>query len=173
MAGDRIKIGGLKGPHGLQGWVKAKLLLAEPEDLVGQAVQLEDGSPYPVHALKAVGQGLLALQLAGISTPEQAAALKGPLYLAKTALALADDEVLLADLVGQPLLNAAGTVCGTIGGVAALPAGPALQITIPQPPPAEKAKSVLIPVVEAFVMLTAATPPVAQLTPFGEQLLSL
>jgi 16S rRNA processing protein RimM len=169
MAGDRIKIGGLKGPHGLQGWVKAKLFVAAPEDLLGQALELENGTAYPVQALKTVGQGLVALQLQGINTPEQATALKGPLYLPKAALALDDDEVLLADLLGQPLLGPTGSPCGTITGITELPAGPALQVKTA----AEKPKTLLIPVATAFVTLTAATPPTAQLTDLGEQLLQL
>jgi len=169
MAGDRIKIGGLKGPHGLQGWVKAKLFLADNSLVMGQTLQQEDGTPYTVQNLKAVGQGLVALHLAGVTMPEQAAALKGPLYLPKAALPLDEDDVLLADLVGQPLLGHTGTPCATIVGIAKLPAGPALEVTTL----AEKPKKALVPVEAAFVSLSAATPPAAQLTELGAQLLTL
>jgi ribosomal 30S subunit maturation factor RimM len=169
MAESRIKIGGLKGPHGLQGWVKAKLFLADTAMLQGQALQLESGVSYTVQALKPVGQGLLALQLKGITSPEQAAALKGPLYLPKEALNLSDDEVLLSDLLGQPLLGPDGEVCGTISGVTELPAGPALQVKLPD----DKPKTALVPLEAAFIELSGGTPPQAKLTPFGLQLLSL
>jgi len=173
MAASRICIGGLKGPHGLQGWVKVKLLLADATVLQGQSIQQEDGTAYAILGLKAVGQGLVALQLAGITTPEQAAALKGPVYLAKKALAVAEDEVLLTELIGQPLLNIAGVACGTITGITELPAGPALQVALPVNLPNVRPKTALVPINLAFVTLSASTPPVAQLTAWGEQLLSL
>ncbi len=169
MAGDRIRIGGLKGPHGLQGFVKAKLFLADTAVLAGQAVQLEDGTNYAVLAMKPVGQGLLALQLQGISTPEAAAALKGALYLPKAAIPPSDDEVLLADLIGQPLRGPNNEDCGTIAGLAELPAGPALQIRLL----ADPAKQILVPLNGAFIEITASTPPTAQLTELGAQLLTL
>jgi ribosomal 30S subunit maturation factor RimM len=169
MAESRIKIGGLKGPHGLQGWVKAKLFLADTAMLQGETLQLESGASYAVQALKPVGQGLVALQLKGITTAEQAAALRGPLYLPKEALNLSDDEVLLSDLVGQPLLGPDGEVCGTISGITELPAGPALQVKLPSETP----KNALVPLEAAFIDLRGGTPPQAQLTPFGLQLLSL
>ncbi len=173
MAADRIQIGGLKGPHGLQGYVKVKLLLADPALLRSiKTVFLADGTGYGLVNSKPVGQGLVAIQLAGIATPEAAAALKGPVFAEKSAFDVAEDEVLLADLIGQPVVDHTGKVQGLVEAITELPAGPALVIKTEANP-----KTLLVPLAADFVVVTAAAaanlPPRLELTPLGLQLLTL
>jgi ribosomal 30S subunit maturation factor RimM len=161
-----LHVGALRGPHGLHGWVKAALTLDNPQLLLQTPVQLADGRTLTVVTLKPVGQGLMGLQLEGISTPEAAAMLKGPLYLPRTAIPVAADEVLLANLVGRPLLAADGNVAGTISAIRALPAGPALEINVPG-----RKTSALIPIVADFLLLEAEDR--VTLTELGKALLTI
>lgn len=172
MTNTRITIGGLKGPHGLQGWVKANLKLEDPALILTLKGLTVGETPIDVLNIKAVGQGLFALQLKGISTPEAASALRGLITIARENMPVDENEVLLADLLGQPLYGPEGNVLGTIQAVNELPAGPALIIALPLATGQTKAKTALIPLEEAFIEL-GASPAKATLTEFGLSLLSL
>lgn len=172
MTNTRITIGALKGPHGLQGWVKANLKLEDPALILELKGLMVGETPIEVLNIKAVGQGLFALQLKGVTTPEAASALRGLITVARENMPVDDNEVLLADLIGQPLYGPEGNVVGTIQAVNELPAGPAFIIALPLASGETKQKTALIPLEEAFIELEAA-PAKATLTEFGLSLLSL
>jgi ribosomal 30S subunit maturation factor RimM len=173
----RLKIGALKGPHGLQGWVKAALTLEDPQLLAELGTcQLEDGRALTITGIKQVGQGLMAIKIEGIDTPEATAPIRGALYLDAAAVPVDDDEILLADLLGQPLYGPdETTIVGTITDIRELPAGPALTITLPAvegAPTPPKPKTALVPLEEEFILLDAE-PIRATLTELGLALLAL
>ena len=164
---NAITVGACKGPHGLQGWVKVRLDMAEPSLLLHTPVSIA-GQTYAVQGLKTVGQGLWAVQLQGITTPEAAAALKGhPVVADRSTWPTSEDEVYLADMLGQTLYNSQNQPVGTVASVAELPAGPALVIHIEG-----RKTQPIIPLEEAFVALES-NPPHATLTLLGDALLNL
>lgn len=172
MTTNIMTIGALKGPHGLQGWVKANLKLEDPAFILDLEGLMVGETPIEVLNIKAVGQGLFALQIKSISTPEAAAALRGLITIPRANMPVDEDEVLLADLIGQPLFGPDAAPVGTIQAVQELPAGPALVVELPLAEGTTKPKTVLIPVEEDFVELEAA-PTKATLTEFGLSLLTL
>ena len=167
MSEKLIAAGALKGPHGLQGWVKLACKLEDPALLIeaGPCV-LANGQEFEATGLKQVGQGLLGVKFKGIDTPEAASALRGMLYLKRAHVPVNDNEVLLGDLVGQPLFGPDGTIAGTIDTLVELPAGPALEVSVPG-----RKNTALVPLNPEFVTLEVG--PKAILTILGLDLLSL
>jgi len=100
---ERLAAGLIRGPHGVRGFVKVRSLSGED----GHFHRLrrcflrrgEEYLPYEVEEVKGRG-GELALKLAGVGTPEQAAALAGlELWVDRAdASPLAPGEYYLADL---------------------------------------------------------------------------
>ncbi|PZP40555.1 MAG: 16S rRNA processing protein RimM [Pseudomonas fluorescens] len=125
-----ISVGALKGPHGLKGAVKAKIGL-DDYDLLVEAGPLisKDGKEFKVTKWQPVGQGLLALTIAGITTVEGAEALKGTeVFLDRNKWPEDEDEVFLDSLVGADVVGPDEAVLGTVKGTVELPAGPALEV---------------------------------------------
>lgn len=135
-----ITVGALKGPHGLKGMVKAKISL-DDYDLLIEAGPLfveesgirnqELGKTLRVLRWQAVGQGLVALQIEGITTVEQAEALRGvQVYLDRSRFPEDEDAVYLDSLAGTQVVGPDGAVMGTVKGPIELPAGPALEVLV-------------------------------------------
>jgi 16S rRNA processing protein RimM len=171
-----VNVGVLRAPHGLKGGIKAKIDLDDPMLLQSAGpIRLGDGRTFKVQGLKAVGQGLIALQLEGITTPEQAETFRNtPIFLNRDAFPEDEDEIYLDTLVGEPVLGAENQPVGTIKGVLDLPAGPAFEVQLtPEQLTDPEAKvepaTAIVPVDEEF--WTSLTPPT--LTPLGESLLFL
>lgn len=143
-----ISVGSLRGPHGLKGMVKAKVGLEDANLLVEAGPLLtQDGRSFKVTKWQAVGQGLLALQIEGVTTPEAAEALKGTtVYLDRTRWPEDEDSVYLDALVGLTVLGPDDAVVGTVKGTVELPAGPAVDIAM-----GDAVK--VLPLEEAFVTL--------------------
>jgi 16S rRNA processing protein RimM len=128
--------------------VKAKVGL-DDHDLLIEAGPLmaKDGRSFKVVKWQAVGQGLLALQIEGVTTVEAAEALKGTeILLDRSRWPEDEDAVYLDSLVGQDLLGPDGAFMGTVKGTVELPAGPALEIIM-----GDAVK--VLPLVEEFVEL--------------------
>lgn len=143
-----VKVGALRGPHGLKGMVKAKIFLDDPGLLVtGGPLLLADGSTLEVADWQAVGQGLLALSIKGVNSVEAAGALRGDVFLDRSNWPEVAGEVYLDTLVGQDVLGPDGAVAGRIAAIATLPAGPALEID------AGGKSTAIVPVEDAFVSL--------------------
>lgn len=134
-----ITVGALKGPHGLKGMVKAKISLDDYDLLIeaGPLVAEEPGTKgtrnqeWTVLRWQAVGQGLVALQIEGITTVEQAEALRGvQVYLDRSRFPEDEDAVYLDSLAGTQVVGPDGAVMGTVKGPIELPAGPALEVLV-------------------------------------------
>jgi 16S rRNA processing protein RimM len=118
MRGDpRIEIGRITRAHGIRGEVvivthdPASELLGEIETLwIGGAERRLTGA-------RNTHRGWL-VQLEGVATRNDAEALRGQLVeVDRSVLELADDEILLADLVGCRVVRADGTAWGTIAAI--------------------------------------------------------
>lgn len=120
MSGERVCVGAISGAFGVNGEVRLKSFCAEPEAIADYApLWSEDGkrqfNPIITQAIK----NGLSVQLDGITTKEQADALRGiRLYAERSALpALPDDEYYHTDLIGMEVLDTGGTSLGHVRNV--------------------------------------------------------
>ncbi len=120
MTTDRVCVGAIGGAFGVNGEVRLKSFCAEPEAIADYApLWSEDGSrQFQPTITQAIKNGLAA-RLDGVTTKEQADALRGVrLYAARDALpTLPDDEYYHADLIGLEVLDTGGTPLGRVRSV--------------------------------------------------------
>lgn len=117
---DRVCVGAIAGAFGVRGEVRLKSFCAEPAAIADYApLYTEDGSrSFSVTLTRPVANGLGA-RLSGVTTKEEADALKGvQLYADRSRLPpLTDDEFYHADLIGLTVLDTGGTIVGTVSAV--------------------------------------------------------
>ncbi len=120
LVSKRILLADIVSAHGIRGEVVLRTYTADPEDIGAYgALADESGSrSFRIVRAKAGTKGVIA-QLAGISTRNQAEALRGTkLYVARAALPPpADGDYYHEDLIGLTVITPDG---GTIGKVAAM-----------------------------------------------------
>jgi len=128
---DRVCVGAIGGAFGVKGQVRLKSFTAHPEDIATYApLETEDGSmEFSVQIEGAITNGLAA-RLSGISTKEQADALRGiRLFVPRTRLpALPDDEFYHTDLIDLDVVDTGGTALGRVKAVLNHGAGDLLEI---------------------------------------------
>lgn len=120
MKGDsRIEIGGVARAHGIRG--ELAIVTHDPASTVldrAESIWI-DGIEHKIAGARSTTKGWL-VTLAGVETRTEAEALRGlPVEVAREALELADDDVLLHDLIGCKAQLADGTSWGEIVGVEA------------------------------------------------------
>lgn len=164
MAEKLVHVGALKGPHGLKGMVKAKIGLDDYDLLIDAGPLLaDDGRQFTVLRWNAVGQGLVALTLEGITTIEQAETLRNVTVSLDRERFPEDEETLYLDsLPGMEVLGPDGAVVGTVDSWQELPAGPALNVRM-----GDELK--VLPLEDAFVSLGDTV----ELTDLGLAVLSI
>ncbi|WP_270726542.1 ribosome maturation factor RimM [Shimia sp. Alg240-R146] len=117
---DMICVGAIGGAYGVRGDVRLKSFTAEAEAIADYAPLITgDGAmEFEVTVLGVVKNGL-SVRLSGISTKEQADALKGvQLYVPRARLPdTDDDEYYYTDLVGLEVRDTGGTLLGTVKSV--------------------------------------------------------
>ncbi|MDV7142525.1 ribosome maturation factor RimM [Tropicimonas sp. TH_r6] len=128
---DRVCVGAIAGAFGVKGEVRLKSFCAIPEDIASYGdLFSEDGSrAFAVKITRPVTNGL-AVRLTGISTKEQADALKGVRLMAERARMpeLPEDEFYHADLIGLEVRDTGGTLLGSVRAVQEFGAGDMLEI---------------------------------------------
>ncbi len=131
---DRTCVGAIAGAFGVQGEVRLKSFCSTPDDIVSYApLFTEDGSrSFGVTLTRPVAGGL-GVRLTGISTKEEADALKGvTLWADRDKLpSLPDDEFYHADLIGLEVLDTGGARLGQVRAVHNHGAGDILEIYAP------------------------------------------
>lgn len=134
MTTDRICVGAIAGSFGLQGEVRLKSFCSVPEAIATYgALSTEDGTrSFTVKLTRPVAGGLGA-RISGITTKEQADALKGTSLFADRAKlpSLPDDEYYHTDLIGMAVHDTGGATVGTVHAVHNHGAGDLLEITGP------------------------------------------
>ncbi len=129
---DRICVGAFAGSFGVSGEVRLKSFCATPEAIADYGpLFTEDGShSYGVKLTRPVAGGLGA-RVSGITTKEQADALKGvSLFADRAALPkLPDDEFYHSDLIGLEARDTGGVLLGKVSAVHNHGAGDLLEIT--------------------------------------------
>lgn len=131
---ERICVGSIAGAFGVQGEVRLKSFCTNPEDIASYGVlYTEDGKrSFQVKLTRPVAGGLGA-RLAGITTKEQADALRGTnLYADRDRLPnLPDDEFYHADLIGLQAFDPGGQLLGVVRAIHNHGAGDLLEIHMP------------------------------------------
>ena len=129
---DRICVGAIAGSFGVQGEVRLKSFCADPAAIAAYGpLFTEDGAQsFTIKLTRAVSGGLGA-RIAGVTTKEQADALRGvSLYVDRAKLPhLPDDEFYHTDLIGLAAHDTGGVLLGTVQAVHNHGAGDLLEIT--------------------------------------------
>ncbi|MCF3972849.1 ribosome maturation factor RimM [Paracoccus salsus] len=132
MNTDRICVGAIAGAFGVQGEVRLKSFCSEPADIAGYGpLTTEDGTrSFTIRLTRPVTGGLGA-RLSGVSTRDDAEALKGTtLWAPRAALpSLPDDEFYHADLIGLEVVDTGGQVLGRVRAIYDHGAGDILEVT--------------------------------------------
>lgn len=126
-----ICIGAVTGAFGVRGDVRVKSFCADPAAIASYGpVFTEDGArQFEIRIVKALS-GAFAVRLSGVSTREQADALRGTrLHVPRDVLPdPGDDEYYHSDLVGLAALDPGGAVLGRVVAVHDHGAGDYLEI---------------------------------------------
>ncbi len=128
---DKVCVGAIAGSYGVHGEVRLKSFCAEPDAIADYGpLSDENGTrDFTVSLTRPMKNGFVA-RLGGVSTKEQADALKGvQLFAPRDRLpAPEDDEYYHADLMGLTVLDTGGTVLGTVKSVMDHGAGDLIEI---------------------------------------------
>lgn len=131
---DRVCVGAIAGAFGVQGEVRLKSFCTDPEAIADYGpLWTEDGTrSFAVRLTRPVAGGLGA-RLSGVTTKEQADALKGvQLYADRDRLpSLPDDEFYHADLIGLEVRDTGGALIGRVQAVHNHGAGDILEVIGP------------------------------------------
>ncbi len=131
MTPDRICVGAIAGAFGIAGEIRLKSFCTVPEDIAAYGpLYSEDGArSFAIRLTRPVAGGLGA-RISGVSTKEQADALRGvALYVDRAKLpGLPDDEYYHADLIGLEVRDPGGALIGTVRAVHNHGAGDLLEV---------------------------------------------
>ena len=128
---DRICVGAFAGSFGVSGEVRLKSFCAEPEAIADYGPLFsEDGSRSFAITLTRPVAGGLGARVSGVTTMEQAEALKGVSLFADRARLpkLPDDEYYHSDLIGLEARDTGGSLLGRVISVHNHGAGDLLEI---------------------------------------------
>lgn len=131
---DRICVGAIAGAFGVQGEVRVKSFCVEPTAIADYGpLFTEDGSRSFKLRLTRPLSGGLGARLSGVTTKEEADALKGVhLYADRSRLPkLPDDEFYYSDLIGLAVRDTGGADLGKVIAVHNHGAGDILEINGP------------------------------------------
>jgi 16S rRNA processing protein RimM len=145
---DLICIGAIAGSFGISGEVRLKSFCSEPTDIAAYGpLRTEDGREFVVTLTRPVSGGLGA-RINGITTKEQADALRGTsLFVPRDRLpSLPDDEYYHADLIGLAAHDTGGALIGKVTAVYNHGAGDILEIS-----PTGHKSALLLPFTMAIV----------------------
>lgn len=146
---DRIVVGTLGGAFGIAGEVRLKSFCAEPEAIGDYApLSTEDGKTFPMLVLTGRLKGGFSARVHGITTKEEADALRNvQLYAERANLPnLPDDEYYYSDLEGLTVLDTGSQILGIVKLVVNHGAGDLLEIL-----PTGHSETVLLPFTQANV----------------------
>ena len=147
-ANQRVCVGVITGPHGVQGAVRIKSFTAVPEDIARYG-PLADETGCQRFELRVCGaaKGALIARLSGVEGRNQVEGLRGlRLYLPRSALPPTEPgEFYHADLIGLEAVLGDGTPVGRVRAIHDFGAGDTLELARPDAP------SVMVPFTRAVV----------------------
>lgn len=129
---DKICVGAIAGSFGVMGEVRLKSFCTDPEAIASYGpLSTEDGArKFTIKLTRSVAGGLGA-RISGITTKEEADALRGTsLYVERKKLpSLPDDEFYHTDLIGLDAYDAGGALIGRVHALHNHGAGDLIEIT--------------------------------------------
>jgi len=140
---DTVCVGAIAGGFGVHGEVRLKSFTARPEDIAAYgALGTEDGTRSFHVTLIGQTSGALTARIAGVTTREQAEALRGTrLFVPRERLPdLPEDEFYHADLIGLSVHDTGGASLGRVRAVLNHGASDLLEIEVPG-----ESRTVLLP----------------------------
>lgn len=145
---DLVIVGGVAGAFGVKGEIRLKSYCANPADIETYDLVSEDGTrEYKVELTGSTKNGFTA-RMTGVTTKEQADALKGLQLCAERSKMpdLPDDEFYYTDLIGLEVLDTGGTALGVVKNVVNHGAGDLLELHAPR-----QTTTILLPFTKANV----------------------
>jgi len=134
-------MGRVGAPHGVRGAFRVAPLSADPDALLAFAqwwLRARDGDAWKECrvASSRVHSGSILAEIAGVTTRDAAAALRGAAIGVPQQMlpALAEDEYYQADLVGMAVVNRDGCVLGTVADFVESGAHPIVRVAQPDGP---------------------------------------
>ena len=130
---DRVIVGTFAGAFGVHGETRLKSFCAEPADIaIYTPLYTQDGRAFPVIVLTGQAANGFIARVDGVSSKEDADALKGvSLYADRARLPhLPDDEYYHADLIGLAVHDTGGALLGSVKNVLNHGAGDLLDIQL-------------------------------------------
>lgn len=135
MTKDLILVGTISGAFGVHGDVRVKSFCADPSDIADYTplTRGDDGPAIVTMVLKGQTKGALIAKIDGVTTKEQADALRGTeLFADRDQLpSLPNDEFYHSDLMGLEALDTGGAPLGHIKSVQTNGADDLLEISGP------------------------------------------
>ncbi len=128
---DKVCVGIVVAPHGVQGEVRIKTFTADPAGLAAYgAVSSEDGTRRFKVKVEGIVRGAVVARLSGVAGRDEAEAIRGlRLYVPRSALPDTDrNEYYHADLVGLSVETQDGARLGTVRAVENFGAGDLLDV---------------------------------------------
>jgi len=128
-----IVLAAVAGAHGIGGAVRLKIFAQGLESLEVNKVYQAEGRSLTLVSLSPEKGGNAIARFAEIGSRNQAEALRGTkLSISREALpALEDGEYYHIDVIGRPVLDAAGALLGVVRGVENFGAGDIIEIDLP------------------------------------------
>ncbi len=149
MSDDKLIVGSISGAFGVHGDVRLKSFCADPAAIAEYTpLTRSDGETLATIVIKGQTKGALIARIDGITTKEEADALRGMDLLAHRDQlpSLPDDEFYHTDLMGLTAFDTGGTRLGRVKAVQSNGADDLLEITDPT-----LKDSVLVPFTKAIV----------------------
>ena len=131
---DRVIVGAIAGAFGVNGEVRLKSFCADPAAIADYTpLYTEDGRRFVTIVLTGQTKNALIARLDGISTKEEADALRNTTLLAERSVMPApdEDEYYHADLIGLSVVDTGGATLGTVKAVFETSGGDLLEIARP------------------------------------------
>jgi len=149
MSDDRITVGTISGAFGVHGDVRLKSFCADPAAIADYTpLTRKDGTEITTIVIKGQTKGALIARIDGVTTKEDADALRGVDLLARRDQlpSLPDDEFYHTDLMGLTAFDTGGAELGRVKAVQSNGADDLLEIVAPG-----LKDSVLVPFTKAIV----------------------
>ena len=149
MSDDKITVGTISGAFGVHGDVRLKSFCADPAAIADYTpLTRKDGTEITTIVIKGQTKGALIARIDGVTTKEDADALRGMDLLARRDQlpSLPDDEFYHTDLMGLTAFDTGGAALGRVKAVQSNGADDLLEIVAPG-----LKDSVLVPFTKAIV----------------------
>lgn len=146
---DRVIVGAIGGAFGVHGEVRLKSYCADPAAIADYTpLYTEDGRVFAQVVLTGQMKNGFTARMDGITTKEEADALRNTSLYAERAVmpATDEDEFYYADLIGLTVVDTGGVTLGTVKNVMDHGAGDLLEVAVPG-----TSETVLLPFTQAAV----------------------